>query len=243
MNYLQIIWTVNSSCIIILIILALILLSATRFRGENSYVASIIVLPTIPVYLYNISRMSGWYEIALFLFPLAFSINTLLMPLLWLFTRRNFDNNFRFGYRHLFHFIPMILCLIIAFSMSRDEQLQNILYEMSGNDLWIGDLNSGIILLQILIYFPLIFYFILWKRRQVGNFSSDADWGQKAWILHFMILFASLFVVSMICYAIEPRTDTWLIQILNVIAMIYLVHNAISHPISHKLTLPPPLIF
>ena len=38
---------------------------------------------------------------------------------------------------------------------------------------------------------------------------------QKEWIPKLMILFAALFVTVMTCYAIWPRTDAWLIQILN----------------------------
>ena len=34
----------------------------------------------------------------------------------------------------------------------------------------------------------------------------------------------------MVCYLIWPRSDAWLIQILNVVAMFYLVYNTIAHP-------------
>ena len=53
---------------------------------------------------------------------------------------------------------------------------------------------------------------------------------QKEWIPKLMILFAALFVTVMTCYAIWPRTDAWLIQILNVMAMSFLVYNFIAHP-------------
>ena len=59
MGYDDFILTVNSSSIIILLGMAAVLLAATRFRGENGYAAAIIVLPNVPVYLYNMSRMLG----------------------------------------------------------------------------------------------------------------------------------------------------------------------------------------
>ncbi len=90
MGYTEFILTINSSCITILIILAIILLVATRFRGENGYAAAIIVLPNAPVYIYNMSRMLGWHEITLFMFPISYSVNTMLMPLLWLFHSQKF---------------------------------------------------------------------------------------------------------------------------------------------------------
>ena len=99
MSYHEFILVVNFSSIIILVLLAMLLLIATRFRGESGYAAAIIVLPNIPVYIYNMSRMLGWHDITLFFFPISYSVNTLLMPLLWLFTRRNFDLDPRFGYQ------------------------------------------------------------------------------------------------------------------------------------------------
>ena len=96
MDYAQMILTVNFSSITMLVSLAAILLAATSFRGESGYAAAIIVLPNVPVYLYNMSRMLGWHEFTLFMFPISYSVNTLLMPLLWLFTKKNFDPEFRF---------------------------------------------------------------------------------------------------------------------------------------------------
>lgn len=235
MNYEQFILTVNTSSIIILLVLALILLLATRFKGGSSYAAAIIIAPTIPVYLYNASRMLGWHEVALFLFPFAVSLNTLLMPLLWLFVRRSFNANFRFRLPQLLHLLPMVLFLALSFAIPLQERMIMIQYETTGDDLWFGDLNSSVVALQMLLYFPLIFIHILKERRLVGDSSSDAEWAQKAWILSFMILFAALFVVVMVCYALWPRTDAWLIQILNVLAMCFLVYNAIVHPTEHKL--------
>ena len=118
MGYTEFILTINSSCITILIILAIILLVATRFRGENGYAAAIIVLPNVPVYIYNMSRMLGWHEITLFMFPISYSVNTMLMPLLWLFTLRNFDTDFRFRPIQLLHFIPAAVSVVIVLSLS-----------------------------------------------------------------------------------------------------------------------------
>lgn len=47
---------VNASSIIVLLCLAGVLLAATRFKSGSS-IAAIIVFPTIPVYLYNVTRM------------------------------------------------------------------------------------------------------------------------------------------------------------------------------------------
>lgn len=230
MDYTQIILAVNSSCITMLILLAVILLLATRFRGESGYAAAIIVLPNVPVYLYNMSRMLGWHNFTLFLFPISYSVNTMLLPLLWLFTRKNFDPDFRFRSRQLFHFLPALVCLTICLMLPVEQRLHSIVYEMSGEDTWVGDVNTLIITVQLFTYFPLIFVFLRRRKRAICGSVSDAEWVQKEWIPRLMVLFAGLFVVVMTCYAIWPRTDAWLIQLLNVIAMSFLVYNTIAHP-------------
>lgn len=230
MGYQEFILIVNFSSVAILLLLAMILLIATRFRGENGYAAAIIVLPNIPVYIYNMSRMLGWHEIALFMFPVSYSVNTLLMPLLWLFTLRNFDANFRFKPMQLLHFMPALLSVIILISLPVEEWMNNIIYETSGDDLWVGDVNTFILIGQMLLYFTAIFRFLHKKRQYIKENWSDAEYLQKEWIPKLMLLFAALFVTVMTCYVIWPRTDAWLIQILNVIAMTYLAYNSIAHP-------------
>ncbi len=238
MDYTQFILTVNSSSIVILIVLALILLFATRFRGENAYAALIIVLPNVPVYLYNMSRMLGWHEFSLVMLPISFSVNTLLMPLLWMFALKNFAPDFRLQWKHLLHCLPALFCLLVGLSMSIEERMASIRYEMTGDDTWIGNINTVIIFVQMVAYFVAIFVYIYRSKKLINNVASDADWLQKEWIWRFEALFAILFVIVMVAYAIWPRTDAWLIQILNVIAMCYLVYNSIAHAVIPVMSQP-----
>lgn len=231
MEYDDFILTVNSSSIIILMVLAVILLTATRFRGENGYAAAIIVLPNVPVYLYNMSRMLGWHNFSLFMFPISYSVNTLLMPLLWLFAKKNFDTSFKLKPLHLLHLLPGLVCLILCLAMSHEERVDSIHHEMGGDDTWIGDINTTFVFIQMIGYFFAIFRFLYLKKKAIKDTTSDAEWVQKEWILVFEYLFAALFVIVMVCYVIWPRTDAWLIQILNVVAMFYLVYNTIAHPV------------
>ena len=230
MSYHEFILVVNFSSIIILVLLAMLLLIATRFRGESGYAAAIIVLPNIPVYIYNMSRMLGWHDITLFFFPISYSVNTLLMQLLWLFTRRNFDLDPRFKPVQLLHFLPAIVCVVIVLSIPMRKRMESILHEVTGDDTWIGDFNAAVITSQMIGYFVAIFIYLYRKKQYIKDNWSDAEYMQKEWIPKLMILFAALFVTVMTCYAIWPRTDAWLIQILNVMAMSFLVYNFIAHP-------------
>lgn len=232
MGYDEIIAIVNSTAIILLLLMAIMLWCSTEFRGENAYAAAIIVLTTIPVYSYNLCRSEEWYEVAVWLAPLSYSVNTMLMPLLWLFAYRNFNPSFKFKKSGLLHFLPAAVCLALFlgdfFSQPLESRFDFMIYENSGDDTWLGDVNSAIVFSQMFVYFTLIFIYLHRAKRLIGENFSEADWIYKMWIPKFIMLFAGLFLVVFVCYVIWPRTDAWLIQILNVIAMWYLVFNTMK---------------
>ena len=230
MEFNDFILIVNASSVIILLVLALILLTATRFRGEHAYAAAIIVFPNVPVYLYNTSVMLAWHKLSLFLFPIT-NVNLLLMPLLWLFAKKSFDDSFKLKPIHILHLLPMLICIGLGLSMTPEERLASIQYEMTGDTTFINDVNSIFVFLQMVIYFTVIFRFLHRTKKAIGDTLSDAEWIQKSWIPVFEYLFAALFVIVMVGFFISPSTGTWLIQILNVIAMFYLVYNIIAHPV------------
>lgn len=235
MNYSQFLITVNSSSIILLVMLALVLLHATRFKEGSGYAAAIIVVPTVPVYLYNVSRMLGWTDFSLFILPIAFSVNTLQLPLLWLFAKHSFGSGLRLlHWRNFIHFLPMLVFLVLCLAMPVEERVRNIASEAAGVDTWMGDLNTSVVAVQLVLYYTLIFRFLRKARREVSDTMSDSEWVEKIYVVRFLSLYGAFFIVVMVCYAIWPRTDAWLIQILNVIAMFYLVHHAIANPAMDK---------
>lgn len=232
MGYNEVILIVNASAIFIMVLLAMLLLAATKFRGENAYAAAFLVITTIPVYLYNASRSLQWYAVAELLAPLAFSVNTILMPLLWLFVYRNFNQQFRFGLRQCLHFIPAIALFAIyaihIFSLPDAQRFDFMIYENSGDDTWIGDVNSAIVFIQMFVYFTMIFVYLRRVKKIVRENFSEAEWVCKLWIRKFVILLAGLSFLVFLGYMVNPRTDVWLPQILNVIALCYLVYNALD---------------
>lgn len=231
MNYTEAILSVNAASIAILLLLAFLLLAASKFKGVSGYAALVIILPTVPVYLYNMSRMLGWHTLSLFMFPISCSVNTALMPLFWVFTKANFDVNFKFGWKQALHFLPMLFFFLWSISLPKAEILAIIRYEMSGDDTILGDINTILVAVQVVVYFIAIFLYINRRKKTIGDSLSDAEWAKKEWIPKFMALFAVLFVTVMVCYSIWPRTDAWLIQIMNVVAMSYLVYNSLAYPV------------
>ena len=231
MTYELFILTVNGSCITILLILAFILLVATKFKGESGYAAAAIVIPTIPVYFANMSRVLEWYPMYMSLLPVAVSINTLQMPLLWLVTKRNLQPDFKTTPKLLLHAIPMVFFLLLyAFFVNPQEHLNSIIGNPNASDGWIGDLNAMVITIQLIAYSTASFRYIFKRRKEILTQQSDAEWLKKEWVFKFMLLYIVMFVLVMVFYAISPVTDAWLIQIFNVIAMSYLTYNAIANP-------------
>ena len=75
--------------------------------------------------------------------------------------------------------------------------------------------------------------------RKVKHYIRDhytvAEVQSKVWIPRFIALFAALFVIVMVGYALWPRTDAWLPQLLNVVAMAYLLYSELEVALSSRL--------
>ena len=203
MDYSQFLITVNSSSIILLVMLALVLLHATRFKEGSGYAAAIIVVSTVPVYLYNVSCMLGWTDFSLFILPIAFSVNTLQLPLLWLFAKYSFGSGLRLlHWRNFIHFLPMLVFLVLCLAMPVEERVRNIASEAAGVDTWMGDLNTSVVAVQLVLYYTLIFRFLRKARREVNDTMSDSEWVEKIYVVRFLSLYGVFFIVVMVCYAI-----------------------------------------
>ena len=166
--------------------------------------------------------------------PPAYSVNTLLMPLLWLFVRRNFSPRTPFRPLRLLHFAPAALCLVLFsawfFSMPPEARLAYIAYENTGADTPIGSLNALVVFVQMFAYYALIFRYLHRMKDYIRQNLSDAELLRRLWIPRFMTLTAALFLVVFVAYVLWPRTDAWLIQILNVVMMGYLVYKELPLP-------------
>lgn len=230
MDYSQFILAVNAASIAILTLFTILLLVSSKFKGMNGYAALVTFVPTVPVYLYNMSRMLSWHGFAHVVMPVAFSVNTTLMPLLWILVRINYDSGYRWDIRKCIHFLPFLACLILILSIGSQQRMEVIEYEMTGQDTWLGTFNACLVMAQMLIYYPAIFIYLSRVRKRIAATASDAEWLQKRWMYRFQYLFFILFVIVEVCYFIWPRTDAWLIQIINVVSMTYLVWCSLTHP-------------
>ena len=232
MGYSEFVLIVNVASVIILLVMALLLCLAARFKGESSYAAMIIVVSSVPVYIYNVCRSLELYEVATCFAPIAFSVNLTLMPLLWLFVQRGFNPYFRLTPLRLLHFLPAVLSLILfcvsVFSLPQSRYYDFMINENMGDDTWLGDVNYTMVLLQLIGYSYAIFRYLRWVKHFVRNHYSAAELQRKVWIPRFIGLFAAMFVVVMVCYALWPRTDAWLLQLLTVIIMGYLLYAELA---------------
>ena len=239
MGYDEFILTINVTSIIILTVMAFLLCSAARFKGESSYAALIIVLTTVPVYTYNVCRSMEWYDVALFLAPIASSVNLMLMPLLWMLTQRGFNYHYRFTPVHLLHFLPAMASFVLfcasVFTLPSSLDFDFMIHENTGDDTWLGDVNYTIILVQLIGYFYAMFRYLRKVKHYIRDHYTVAEVKRKVWIPRFIALFAALFVIVMVCYALWPRTDAWLPQLFNVVAMVYLLYSELDIALSSRL--------
>lgn len=229
------IYTINITCIALMVLLVVILSAATRLKGGAAYAAIIILVCNTSVYLFNMTRSTGMYDIAaIAIYPVQ--LNALLMPLMWLFVRRELDPSYRFRMKTLLHFVPsfglLIFALVYFLPMPRPEFAALMLREATGGGSTIViSANDWVISIQVLFYFPLIFRFIAHTQRNLKECYSDSDYVNVLWIKRVMIFFAVQFLLIVIFYCILfPTIDVWFIPVMNLIASSYLVGNCITYP-------------
>ena len=229
------IYTINITCIALMVLLVIILSVATRLKGGAAYAAIIILVCNISVYLFNMARSTGMYDMAATaIYPVQ--LNALLMPLMWLFVRRELDSSYRFRMKIFLHFVPslglLIFALVYFLPMPRSEFVSLMLREATGGgNTIVALLNDGVVSIQVLVYFPLIFTFIARTEKKLKENYSDSDYMNVLWIKRVMIFFAVQFLLILLFYCILfPTIDVWFIPVMNLIASSYLVGNCITYP-------------
>ena len=172
MGYNEFILGVNVVSVVILLMMGLLLCFAARFKGESSYAVLITVLTTVPIYIYNICRSLGWYDMAIFLAPFGYSANLALMPLLYLLVHRGFNPFYRFTLVRLLHFIPAFLLFAIIgiylFLLPANEYPHFIAIEDIGRGSWVNNVNYLILLIQLVCYLFVVFRYL----RRVKHISA-----------------------------------------------------------------------
>lgn len=238
MGYDNIILTVNAVSVIILVMLALLLCFATRFKGESSYAALITVLSTVPVCIYNVCRSVGWYEAAFMLAPLSYSVDLTLMPLLWSLVHKAFNPRYRFTFKTMLHFFPALLMLVLfsvsIFTLPVERHYVVLAPETIDDGTWLSTANVLFLFAQLVGYPFVIFRYLHKVKRYIRDHYSEAELIRKVWVPRFVTLFAAMFLSVNVCYIFWPRTDAWLLQLLTVIVMGYLLYSELDVALSSR---------
>ena len=223
---------INVACIVFLLVMFITLATATRMKGGAGWAALIIVATTVPMFLSNLTRDLATDYFLLFLYP-AYTLNTLLMPSLWFFTRSQYEKSFRPVAHNLLHLILPVVSLVaqvIYYAPLIADQIETErVFMEAGNENLPAIINDIIVFGQFVVYFIFIFLYIRKKKKFLQDNYSDSGYLETRWTPRFLTLFFILFFVVFTAYAINPRTDVWLIPILNTVAMAYLVYCVIAH--------------
>lgn len=223
---------INITCMACLILMMTILVAAARRKNGTGTVAMVMVTTTVPVYFSNLIRTLGseWFLTSAYL---AIFCNVLCFPALWFFVRSQYGKPFRFTVRNLLHFIPAVVsllatCIYYGPLTAAEVEAERAFLE-SGSENPPAIVNDILLFGQFFIYFFLIFRFIRRSGKYLQEHYADSDFLTLRWIPGFMTLFFVLFFIVFVAYVIDPRTDAWLIPILNTAGMAYLVYHVIYH--------------
>ncbi len=229
---LELILDINIGCIVFLLLSMVILIVATRLRNGIGYLALVVICTTVPVLFSNLMRELGSGAFVLSLY-IAGTLNVLCFPLLWLFVRSQLDRPFHFKPVMLLHFVPSLISLaanlVFYLPKSPAEVEEEIAILNGGTENLPALVNDVILFGQYLIYFPYLLVYAHKRKKAIMENYSDADYLMLQWMIHFLWFFFVLFTGVFVAYIIAPRTDVWLIPILDTLGMSYLMYGSIKY--------------
>jgi ABC-type multidrug transport system fused ATPase/permease subunit len=233
---------INAACIVFLLLLFIILTAATRMKGGAVWAAAIMIVVHIPTYLSYLARDMALNYFIWFIYSQVF-LGLLLFPALWFFTKSQFNPSSRFTVRNLWHTIPAFVSLIssiIYYAPLTAEQI-----EAERVALVAGSENLPAIITdifgfgQFVGYFVAIFFYVRKQKEYLQNNFSNSGLSNIRWMVRFIVVFFVLYLIGMIAYAINPRTDSWFCPIIVVLIMSYLVYIVIYYsPATYINSLP-----
>ncbi len=228
----ELIQDINVGCIVFLILTMIVLIAATRLRNGIGYMGMVVVSTTVPVYLSNLMRELGSdaFEMSLYI---AGTINVLCFPSLWFFVHSQLDRPFRFKPVMLFHFVPSLISLganlLFYIPLTPEEVALEREILNSGTENLPALVNDVLLFGQYLTYFPYLFIYVYRRKRYLLENFTDADYLLLIWLPRFLWFFFLLFTIVFVAYIIAPRTDAWLIPLLNTAGMAYLTYCSVRY--------------
>lgn len=232
MGYDEFILIVNSVSFIILLVIALMLCSAARFKGESSYAALFIFFTTLPDFIYNICDFFDWNLLAVLMAPVAYSVNLTLMPFMLLLAHRAFNPYYRFRSIRLLHFLPALFFgIVVAFHirmMSVEEFMNFSVERVAGFRTFLTGVNFLMLSVQLVVYFYLIFSYLRKVKLYIFNNQSQADLADKVWVPRFITFVGFLVIVAMVGSHFDPLGGFRLFYFINLLAMGYLLYSELQ---------------
>ncbi len=223
---------INIGCIAFLLLSMVILIVATKLRNGIEYMALVVICTTVPVFFSNLMRELGSGAFVLSLY-IAGTLNVLCFPFLWLFVHSQLDRPFRFRPVMLLHFLPSLVSLaanlIFYLPKSPAEVEAEIAILNGGTENLPALVNDVILFVQYMIYFPYLLVYAYRRKKVLMENYSDSDYMMLQWLPRFLWIFFVLFTGVFVAYIIAPRTDVWLIPILDTLGMSYLIYCSIRY--------------
>ncbi len=228
----------NAVPIIIILVMALLLCFASHFKGKSSYMAILILCTTLPDFAYNVCDLLNWHETALFIAPIAYSVNLTLMPLMLILAYRTFNRLYSFQYIRLLHFLPAIAYAV--FTAIYISSIPHYKFENSSIEETLifnsplPPINLAILSAQLIVYAYVIFTYMRRVRRYIYNNLSHAQLSEVVWAPRFITLIGIMVITAIIGSLFNPLEGFRLFYLISVIAMAYLLYCELSISFERK---------
>ncbi len=242
----KLILTANAIPIVVILVMALLLCFASRFKGKSSYMALLLLSTTLPDYIYNMCDVLGYRETALIVAPIAYSVNLTLMPLMLILAYRTFNTHYTFKYIRLLHFTPAIgfaiFTAIYIYSISSEINSNFSIEQTLMINSPLPPINLLILLAQLIIYTYIIFKYLRKARSYILHNLSRAELAESVWTPRFITIVIILVITAMLGSIFDPLSGFRLFYIISVVAMGYLLYCELTISLASKKEFEHPAI-
>lgn len=221
---------VGLSCILGLSILLFI--TRKHFKGGVGMVI-VMITTTMPIYIYNLCYLRGWFEAGSCVAPFAYAAGTSFIPAVWLFIHRYFNPGEKFCKIRLIHFIPAIFCTIIyggyIASFPAPERAKFLIFKSTHFTGWIECLNLICLFFQGIVYGNIIRIYLRRVNKYIGNQFSEIEWSLNLWNSMTPFIMVIIFIISLLCHHILKGSYVALLPIADIIVLFYFTQHSLKN--------------
>lgn len=210
------------------------LLLFTRKHFKCGIGLSLVILcTTMPIYIYNLCFLRGWFNASACVAPFAYAAGTAFVPALWLLTHQYLNPGDKFLKIRFIHFIPMVFCTVVyggyIACLPFPERINFLIFKSTHMTGWIECLNVTFILFQTIIYSIIAYIYLRRVNKYIDKNFSETEWTRCLWNSKTSFVAVGIFIVTLLCHHLLKGQNIAFLPLIDVAVLFYFIYQAMMN--------------